>query len=81
MWNKLASWLPLREYEHVLMALPVSQDLTVSFALKIILMTEQGKVLLSPYEERKLRDIAKITIVILIDLINIYLHANNLSNL
>jgi hypothetical protein len=81
MWNKLASWLPLRKYEHVLMALPVSQDLTVSFALKMIVMTEQGKVFLSPYEERKLRDIAKITIVILIDLINIYLHANNLSNL
>jgi hypothetical protein len=63
------------------MAFPLSQELTMSFALKIIMMTEEGKVFLSPYEERKLRDVATITIVILIDLIDYYLHANMVTNL
>lgn len=53
----------------------------MSFALKIMTMTEEAKVLLSPYEERKLRDIAKKVIVILIGLVVSSLHANVVNDL
>lgn len=56
----------------------------MSFALKIMTVTEEAKVFLSPYEERKLHDIAKKkkkTIVILIDLVVSSLHAYMVNDL